>query len=235
MKRLALVTVLLYVATLLLLALPVGFAAFAERWHDISQITNGFFKEPLAWMWLGIWAVGFGLIQAALLVVPVRLADERPVGRRHIFWPIAAVILLAGLLIFAAVAAVLETLENTTCDNKGWFIFPYVGVGILWLIWTFLFGFYTGNRPPRQFMARLVRWLVAGSILEFLIAIPAHVLARCRNYCCAGFGTFWGLAVGISVLLIAFGPAAFMLFARRYASIKSSSSASPTDENLSGN
>ena len=233
MKRLALVTVLLYVALLFLLAVPVIMLAFVG-W-DWESLRRDVIQEPGVWVGVGIWAVGFGLIQAALLVVPVRLADERPVGRRHIFWPIAAAILLAGFLIFAAIATVWETLENTKCDNKGWFFYPCIFIGLLWLIWTFLFGFYTGNRPPRQFMARLVRWLVAGSILEFLIAVPAHVLARCRNYCCAGFGTFWGLAVGISVLLIAFGPAAFMLFARRYASIKSSSSASPTDENLSGN
>jgi hypothetical protein len=65
-------------------------------------------------------------------------------------------------------------------------------------------------------MSRICRFLVAGSILELLVAVPAHVLARSRSYCCAGAGTFWGIATGISVMLLAFGPAVFVLFARRY-------------------
>jgi hypothetical protein len=61
--------------------------------------------------------------------------------------------------------------------------------------------------------------LLAGSILELLIAVPTHIIARWRNYCCAGFMTFWGLVTGLSVLLFAFGPGMFILFVRRLHSV----------------
>jgi hypothetical protein len=90
----------------------------------------------------------------------------------------------------------------------------------LWLIWVFIFGFYTGNREPKTLMSRITRFLIAGSTLELLIAVPAHIIARCRNYCCAGFLTFIGLACGIAVMLFAFGPAVFMLLAKRVQSLR---------------
>jgi hypothetical protein len=49
-----------------------------------------------------------------------------------------------------------------------------------------------------------------------LIAVPTHIVARCRDYCCAGFMTFLGLTMGVSVMLFAFGPALLFLFAERW-------------------
>jgi len=56
----------------------------------------------------------------------------------------------------------------------------------------------------------------AGSILELLIAVPTYVVARYRDYCCGGFITFVGLAMGAAVMLFAYGPAVFYLFAERW-------------------
>ena len=79
-------------------------------------------------------------------------------------------------------------------------------VGVLWLVWSILFAFYGGKRDKRL-MPRVVRFLLAGSILELLVAVPTHAIARWRRLRCAGRYTFWGLATGVSVLLLAFGPA----------------------------
>ena len=46
-----------------------------------------------------------------------------------------------------------------------------------------------------------------GSVLELMIAVPTHIVARYRDYCCAGAMTFIGLTMGSSVMLFAFGPA----------------------------
>ena len=48
------------------------------------------------------------------------------------------------------------------------------------------------------------------------IAVPTHIVARSRDYCCAGFMTFFGLTMGISVMLFAFGPAVFFLYIDRW-------------------
>ena len=69
-------------------------------------------------------------------------------------------------------------------------------------------------------MNRLTKWLIRGSILELLVAVPSHVIVREREYCCAGFITFWGIVTGVSVMLLAFGPAVFFLFAKRFGRLK---------------
>ena len=65
-------------------------------------------------------------------------------------------------------------------------------------------------------MGKLKRFLWTGSILALLIAIPTHIVARHRDYCCAGYLTFIGLTCGISVMLFAFGPAVYFLFVERW-------------------
>jgi hypothetical protein len=66
-----------------------------------------------------------------------------------------------------------------------------------------------------------VRLLIAGSILELLVAVPTHVYSRAKDHCCGGYATIWGIGVGISVMLFAFGPGVFFLFVRRWASVRS--------------
>ena len=58
--------------------------------------------------------------------------------------------------------------------------------------------------------------MLRGSILELLVAVPTHIVARSRDYCCAGFMTFIGLTLGISVMLFSYGPAVFFLYVDRW-------------------
>ncbi|KPK83586.1 MAG: hypothetical protein AMJ81_07825 [Phycisphaerae bacterium SM23_33] len=224
-KRWALLVVVLYA---IIISAALGATLMAAFWpvglSEVTQILAGPFQGqdvllPLRIILSGI-ALVMALAQVGLLVVPVRLAAGRPVTTRHIIWPILAGLFLAAVMIAAMCLAVWETLENTRGLDSWYWWGAYCAVGGVWLAWAFLFGFYTGARPPQTFMSRMVKFLLAGSVLELLVAVPTHVLARVRNYCCAGFLTFWGLAAGFSVMLVAFGPATFILFARRYASLQ---------------
>jgi hypothetical protein len=78
--------------------------------------------------------------------------------------------------------------------------------------------FYRSSRtvPATDVITQQCRYLLKGSILELLIAIPTHIVARARDYCCAGFYTFIGIAFGISVMIFSFGPGLFFLFAARW-------------------
>jgi hypothetical protein len=58
--------------------------------------------------------------------------------------------------------------------------------------------------------------MLRGSFLELLIAVPTHIVARSRDYCCAGAYTFIGIALGLAVMLLSFGPGVFLLFVDRW-------------------
>jgi len=87
---------------------------------------------------------------------------------------------------------------------------------LLWCIWTVVFFQFSRNADPADLISRQCRLLFRGSILELLIAVPTHLVARHRTYCCAGFMTFLGLTLGIAVMLFSFGPAVFFLYVERW-------------------
>ena len=217
MKRWAVLVVGLYGLILLLLAGPVMLAAFWPGNEGVKFLKMQIRLDPQVcplWAWVTVMM----LAEAALLVVPVRVAAGRPVARRHVLWTVLAGAFAMCLMIAGMALAVWEHIANTPNARGRLPVALFVGVGVVWLLWSVLFAFYTGRRP-RTLMSRVVRLLVAGSILELLIAVPTHIIARWRNYCCAGYMTFWGLATGISVLLFAFGPGIFILFARRWRAV----------------
>ena len=93
-------------------------------------------------------------------------------------------------------------------------------VGILWMIWAALFLRGSRNDDPDSLSGRAMRWLLRGSILELLVAVPTHVVVRHRDDCCAPFATFWGIVCGLTVMLMSFGPGVFFLFVERARRLK---------------
>jgi hypothetical protein len=87
---------------------------------------------------------------------------------------------------------------------------------LTWCLWSLIFFRLGRKEKAGDFIQRQSRTLLRGSILELLVAVPTHIVARQRDYCCAGFMTFIGLAMGISVMLFSFGPAVFFLFVARW-------------------
>ena len=86
---------------------------------------------------------------------------------------------------------------------------------IFWMIWGLIFLRVSREDDADSITGRLRRWLLRGSILELLVAVPSHVVARHRDDCCAPAATFWGITCGLTVMLISFGPGVFFLFAGR--------------------
>jgi hypothetical protein len=225
MKRWAIVTIVLYAITLLAAVVPITLAAFWEKcWAGEPNFLGGVYTFVPLYVWLGVMVVA----QVAFLALPVRLAQTRPVTKIWIFWP-----MLAGGVMFVVLAVamgfvVFETVVRLWGD-RAWteeYSLPswamMAAVVAFWILWSIAFGFYTGRSEPKGLIQRIVRWLIAGSIVELLVAIPAHVYARMKDDCCGGILTVWGLAAGIAVMLFAFGPGVFILFTRRLKSIRPS-------------
>lgn len=154
--------------------------------------------------------------QVVFLSVSVRTAERRPVGRRSIMSTAIASVFMMGLLAVGMSSVLLEIFCSNNIDNELWkdvFGLIMLVVFILsWVFWGFVFYRWSKKLEPANFVEKLCRYLFGGSILELLIAVPLHIIARQRPYCCAGFMTFMGIACGLAVMVFSFGPGVFFLF-----------------------
>ncbi len=234
MKRWAVVIAILYVLMLAILLLPVSLLAFMDKadangiagtygkwpyWHlgqvwdsQLFDATTGIVGQWQWWLWLAV----MGLAQVALLALPVRLASRRPMTRSPLVLTVLAAALMMGLLVCGAFCSLYEFAYRGEDPWKlsGWTA-PALGVTV-WCAWALIFFRLGRNAAPEDLVSRLCKYLFRGSILELLIAVPTHIVARYRDYCCAGFMTFIGLTLGMSVMLFSFGPGVFFLFAARW-------------------
>jgi len=209
MRRWALLVVVLYGLILVALTLPLLIAGFWPKEH-VADLAAAF-SSPGYWLVVGVLV----LSQATLLKVPVRVASRRPVARRSII-PLLLVsgFMAAGLALGAFVSLSEFITRDTSWSDQG--RIQLTIAGLTWALWTAVFYRLSRKESAGDAVSRQCRLLLKGSILELLVAVPTHIVARGRDYCCAGFATFFGIALGISVMLFSFGPAVFFLFADRW-------------------
>jgi hypothetical protein len=236
MKRWAVLTVLLYALALLALTAPVLLIAFGD-WgknnsniglHEVLQLS----AQWGYWLWLGIMIAG----QCLLLLLPIHIAERRLPARRPLKIPVIVTGFFLANLFIAGVFSVLcaafhdgafhcfefvdwlcghvardangqvTQVQSTEWGNWSSVIIVLV---VFWVLWAFIFRRFAKADDENSLLKRATRWLLRGSILELLIAVPSHVIVRRRDDCCAPAGTFWGIATGISVMLLCFGPGVF--------------------------
>jgi len=248
MKRWAVLTVLIYAFALLALTAPVALVAFGN-WG--TKDSGNFSLKGLAqlylnwgyWIWLAVLLAG----QALLLLLPINIAERRLPARRPLKIPVIVTAFFLANLFFAGIFSILCAIftddafhatdffnPSTAFNNQdasGWgeacgVIFTAIA---FWIIWAVIFRSFAKSDDPDALLKRAVRWLLRGSILELLVAVPSHVIVRRRDDCCAPAGTFWGIATGISVMLLCFGPGVYFLFVERFQKLKPKSQSD--DEN----
>lgn len=238
MKRWAAFTVLIYALALLLLTVPVLFVALADwgkqagglAWKDIL----GVYASWGYWIWLAVLLGG----QCLLLLVPIDIAEKRLPSRRKLKVPVIVTAFFLANLFLAGIFSILcaiftdnafqffsfvdwilghQSGQPPTVHQTGWGVSAtiFMTVAIFWIIWGIVFRNFAKDDAPYALLARAVRWLLNGSILELIVAVPSHVIVRRRDDCCAPAGTFWGIATGISVMLLCFGPGVYFLFVER--------------------
>jgi hypothetical protein len=228
MKRWALVVAGLYVMILMVVTVPVILLAAIPKMKADEAVTA--YIHWQYWLWLAV----MGLSQFVLLLVPVRVMGRRPVSKTAL-WPVLLVSgLMAGGLIAGAAYSILEFLTSGEVEPD-WLKWLPIFLGIwFWGVWALIFLDHGKAEGTESFISRQCRLLFKGSVLELLIAVPTHIVARSRDYCCAGLMTFVGLTMGISVMLFSFGPAVLILYSERWrrlhpASLPSEPSEPPRD------
>jgi len=85
--------------------------------------------------------------------------------------------------------------------------------GVAWLLWAIVFYFYFRNSS--SVVTRLISGLLKGSVLELLIVVPCHVIVRRRHDCSAPLATGFGIATGLAIMLLSFGPSVLFLYKKR--------------------
>lgn len=221
------VTIMLYGVIFVFLLIPVAMAVFLIVGHpdtDVTDIGIDEFGDFYTWLFtfsekletFSAWLVILAILtaQACLLIVPVRIRHQRPKQRRGIwFTAIVAALLYTVLLFFAALSIMGAVCGDDISEPVFWVL-----VGILpinWIGWSIVFCLFSRNMEPDSFIRRLMRWLIGGSILELLIAVPSHIIIRHRDVCCAHGLTAAGLTTGLAVIFFAFGPGLYFLYADR--------------------
>jgi len=92
----------------------------------------------------------------------------------------------------------------------------WVVMSALWSAWTFVFWRYGKSLDRYSALRKIFRWLLAGTVLELLIATPAHaaIIYSRGDECYCERGTYTGIAFGCTAALWLFGPGAILLFLR---------------------
>jgi hypothetical protein len=194
-----------YAVTTAYLLLFLGFLCL-PAWLAWQNADNG------SQIFVALFVVAHLVGGASLMVIPVRVVRRRPIRRRSIWVPVVGSGLLFGLLALGVASALWEYLRIS--DNKiGWHL---LAAGTLsWAGWSVLFAIIALPGNPYGVAMRLHRWLIAGSVLELLVAVPTHVVVRRRPECCAGIATGFGICLGVAVMFVSFGPSVLLLFYRR--------------------
>jgi hypothetical protein len=216
--RWPLLTVLLYAALVVVVLMPLVFAV--SLWLGSADTDLGEAFEVVPGLYGSGWVFWtfcllLILCQILLLVVPVGLARERPRPRRGIWATILAAAALFALLTTCAVwsVAVAAAGDAALDETVG---LTALGVLVLsWIGWSFVFRSFARHADPRSYVRRQMKWLMRGSVLELLIAVPSHVIVRQREECCAHGVTALGIATGLVVMLFSFGPGIYFLYAER--------------------
>ena len=126
---------------------------------------------------------------------------------------VVAAAFLAMMLTVGAIATLLELAElwKEILDN-GWYV-P-AAAAVVWLVWGVLFYAYWRKGTRFEQLRRMVHGLIAGSILELLVATGVYAWKPDSDDCWCARGSYAGLVLSATVMIWAFGPGLLFLFLR---------------------
>jgi hypothetical protein len=211
MRRWGMVVSAFYALILLVLLLPVFLLLAQSQYYSLSQFLRDLAETYGVWeTWVVLAVLCSG--QALLLFLSVDTTQRRLKPRAHIFLACLAASSLTAVLTFAVIGAIGVAVQGDKF-GEGSFANPFIFFGGLWAVWGVLFYLYFRNSS--EIINHIVSWLLKGSILEMLVAIPCHVIVRRRHECSAPAVTSFGIVTGIAIMLISFGPSVLFLYKKR--------------------
>ena len=226
-KRWPVITVLVYALGVTAVFTPVVFCLVFWFGHQdapgLSEVADSLLtlygEFSLFWIFCAILIIS----QALLLIIPVRIVKHRPKPHGGLWRSgiaAGAVFAIVVLVIVWAIAAAIfgdDSIEDKIA------LFALIFLLVNWIVWSCIFRSFARNADPQCYFRRLMKWLLRGTILELLVAVPSHIIVRHKDICCADCITAAGIATGLAVMLISFGPGIYFLYSERIESKKPTS------------
>jgi hypothetical protein len=210
MKRWGIIISVFYLLVVLLLLFPATLllAGVDDFWSSVRDTSS----EWLFWLFIGVLFSG----QALLLFLSVDTTWRKLKPRAHLMFSVAVISMLVALLAFAVIWCIAAAIYGDhvfdwkMMERAAGYIVPWA---ILWVIWGILFYLFSSNAS--NIVSKAISWLLRGSVLELLIAVPCHVVVRHRRDCSAPVVTSFGITTGIAIMLLSFGPSVLFLYKKR--------------------
>ena len=179
------------------------------------------------WLLLGVQEIVLLVYGSVLMLIQGVFIGTTLSLRR---WPRAMVaqrrpirsVIVAGALVASAVSV---GFLYTILEWPGWWwkldhlighpITFFTPLVVGWIVWSVVFYFYWRRHDRYTALTRITRSLLAGSVLETLIAAPTMAFVKDPDNCVCARGSFFGLVFGISAILCIFGPGVLMIFLRQ--------------------
>lgn len=218
----------LLIVALVLIAAYLWFLFFFWPFDDLVEdygASIGGTPLMIAWTEVSPYANAAGVLGVLLLMQwlflrpgrgwSVRMARKaRPMKTSLVAAAFMATLLTTGLIV-----TLLELPDWWAPHLDDWHPFAFRVWGAmagLWLIWAAIFGVYWRQGDRYTQMGRMIRGLVAGSILELLVAAPIQAMNLHKDDCYCARGSYTGLVFGTTVLIWCFGPGLVLLYMREH-------------------
>lgn len=219
MRKWGLIITLLYLVIVLALLVPGTIFLITDSRQVFLDNMRGAYRTGFTWVNIGF----FVIAEALLLLLTVDTSQRRMKPRAHIFVSAATTGVLLAILTFAVVFSLVAARWGDGFDVKLNGMTVAATFFASWIAWGIIF--YRLTRDADDAVTRAVSWLLRGSVLELLIAVPAHIIVRRRHDCSAPIATGFGISTGIAIMLLAFGPSVLLLYKKKMDALKPKSAA----------
>jgi hypothetical protein len=211
MRKWGIVITIVYALIVLGLLTPVAMLLAGVQLADLAGNFWGSFATWFYWIPAGAVLCG----EAALLFLTVDTSRQRLKPRAHVLVSVITAAVLTAMLTAAGIWSVGFAARGDDFWSSFWDNGAYVAafLGGLWLLWGIFFYLYLRNSSAP--LTRVLSWLLRGSVLELLIAVPCHIIVRRRQDCSAPIATSFGITAGIAIMLLSFGPSVLLLYKKR--------------------
>ena len=136
----------------------------------------------------------------------------QPIRRRRLVIPVIIATFMMAVLVAGLFLSLMELFEM---EGNDWsqYVF-WIILGLAWAGWSIAFFLECVDTDRYTTVRNLISVILAGSLIELLVAVPSHLIVSRRPGCFVGIMTAMGISGGIAVMLWSFGPGVILLFLR---------------------